>query len=162
MSGIIATDVFLKMSITDLIHTYGSGDDDYVIHPALQSALDCLGLSFDFMDLFKQNFGRSEIGVGDAYLYVSARCSLNRCFFDFYHETTDQLDIITLGFTADLDRALELRQASHRLFAEASYQIAYQEAAIHTELRRRIESNNYPIIKSDSGYRQQLHVFTSV
>jgi len=112
------------------------------------------------MNIFWPIFEHSGTGIGDAYLFVSTRSSQNLCFFDFYNDVTDQLDIIALGFMAAPNLSEQLRQASHRLFSEAECQIAYQEAAHHEELRRRIDPKNYPMRKTDSGYLQRLHVFT--
>jgi len=156
---IIETHQFhLAVSMSDLVHWHGSGDDDFEANREIQSAIELLGLDADINQLYEKYFYQIEIGQGDVYAFLNRNEPKNLFVIDMYRELTDQLDIVSIFVGASPELASIVKAKLRNLFDSASCQVAYEEANSLPGLQQVLNNNKYPYAIEENGYMQNLIV----
>ena len=149
---------YLAVSMSDLVHWHGDGDDDFEASREIQSVVDCLGLDVDTKHLYKKYFHETDAGQGDVYAFLNRHESENFLAIDTYREPTDQLDIISIFISASPKLASTVKSKLRKLFDSASCQVVYEEANSLPKIQELLSKNRYPLTIAESGYRQNLIV----
>lgn len=140
---------YLAVSMNDLVHWHGDGDDDFEANREIQSVVDCLGLDADIRHLYNKYSHETDAGQGDVYTYLNRHEPGNLLAIDTYRELTDQLDIISIFASASPKLASTVksklrncliqphaRSLTKRPIAFLSFNNCLTKMNIHSPLRR--------------------------
>ncbi|WP_313442248.1 hypothetical protein [Stenotrophomonas sp.] len=145
-------DFRLVVSMGDLVHYFGEGDDDVVGHPSLQAACSAAGLRVDLAALYLEYFDHIRVGEGDMCVFRRAPADSTMFAIDLYRERTDQLDIVALAFTCATASMPALRFHLRRFFDTAQYPIAFEEGPHLPRARQMADATLYPREYVDNGH----------